>query len=241
MANEYGAVVAIRRVITSRAGGSSGGTYSSFNLGGGVGDDPAAVAANRARLAREIGLATDRLVWMDQVHQAHVAIVDAPSASALPRTDGVVTTTPQLGLVVLVADCVPILLADERAGVAGVVHAGRPGAAAGIAQQAVIAMTEAGADPGSIEALLGPAVCGRCYEVPPDMQADVEARLPGSACRTAKGTTGLDLRAGLTRALLEAGVGRVVADPRCTAEDPELFSYRRDGVTGRQAGVAWIE
>jgi hypothetical protein len=129
-------------------------------------------------------------------------------------------------------------LADERA---GAVHAGRPGAAAGIAQQAVAAMAEAGAKPGAIEVLLGPAVCGRCYEVPPDMQADVETRLPGSACRTAKGTTGLDLRAGLTTALLEAGVGRVVADPRCTAEDPELFSYRRDGVTGRQAGVAWIE
>jgi hypothetical protein len=233
--------VAIRRVITSRAGGRSDGPYNSFNLGGGVGDDPAAVTANRARLASGIGLSTDRLVWMDQVHQAHVAIVDTPSEAALPRTDGVVTTTPKLGLVVLVADCVPILLADERAGVVGAVHAGRPGAAAGIAQQAVAAMAEAGAKPGAIEVLLGPAVCGRCYEVPPDMQADVETRLPGSACRTAKGTTGLDLRAGLTTALLEAGVGRVVADPRCTAEDPELFSYRRDGVTGRQAGVAWIE
>lgn len=233
--------MAIRRVITSRAGGRSDGPYKSFNLGGGVGDDPAAVAANRARMADRIGLSPDRLVWMDQVHQAHVAIVDRPAGQALPRTDGVVTTTPQLGLVVLVADCVPILLADDRAGVAGAVHAGRPGAAAGIAQQAVAAMVEAGAKPGSIEALLGPAVCGRCYEVPPDMQADVETRLPGSACRTTKGTTGLDLRAGLAKALLAAGVGRVVADPRCTAEDPELFSYRRDGVTGRQAGVAWIE
>lgn len=232
--------MAIRRVITSRAGGHSDGPYKSFNLGGGVGDDPAAVAANRARLAAEIGLHPDRLLWMDQVHQAHVAIVDGPADRALPRTDGMVTSTPGLGLVVLVADCVPILLADEANGVAGAVHAGRPGAAAGIAQQAIAAMTEAGAQPGSIEALLGPAVCGRCYEVPPDMQADVEARLPGSACRTAKGTTGLDLRAGLTAALLSAGVGRVVTDPRCTAEDPDLFSYRRDGVTGRQAGVAWI-
>ena len=233
--------VAVRRVLTSRAGGRSAGPYASFNLGGSVGDDPTAVAANRARLAAETGLPAGRLVWMDQVHDAQVAIIDGPQQTAVPKTDGLVTTTPGLGLVVLVADCVPILLADVEAGVAGVAHAGRPGAAVGIGQRAVAAMIEAGARPAAIEVLLGPAICGRCYEVPAEMQADVEARLPGSACATKTGTTGLDLRAGLAQALLAAGVGRVVADPRCTAEDAELYSYRRDGVTGRQAGIAWVE
>jgi hypothetical protein len=233
--------VGIRRVLTSRSGGHSAAPYDSFNLGGAVGDDPAAVSANRGRLAGELGLSTDRLVWMDQVHGAEVVAVDGPRPGGVVGTDGLVTTTRGLGLVVLVADCVPILLADVDAGVVGVAHAGRPGAAAGIGQRAVVAMTEAGARPESLEVLLGPAICGRCYEVPPQMQADVEARLPGSACSTAAGTSGLDLRAGLARILVEAGVGRVTVDPRCTAEDPELYSYRRDGVTGRQAGVAWIE
>jgi hypothetical protein len=233
--------VGIRRVLTSRAGGRSAAPYRSFNLGNGVGDDPAAVSANRVRLAAEIGLAADRLVWMDQVHGTDVALVDGPRPDGVAGADGLVTATAGLALAVLVADCVPILLADEQAGVTAVAHAGRAGAAAGIGQRTVAAMVGAGARVASIDVLLGPAICGRCYEVPPRMQAEVEAQLPGSASGTATGTTGLDLRAGLARALLAAGVGRVVADPRCTAEDPELYSYRRDGVTGRQAGVAWIE
>jgi copper oxidase (laccase) domain-containing protein len=103
------------------------------------------------------------------------------------------------------------------------------------------AMCAQGARPADIDALLGPAICGSCYEVPPDMQADVERRLPGSAARTTAGTTGLDLRAGIARQLAAAGVPEVVHDPRCTAEDPDLYSHRRDGVTGRQAAVAWID
>jgi hypothetical protein len=229
----------VRRVVTSRAGGVSAAPYDTFNLGRSVGDDPAAVDRNRARLAAELGVADERFVWMDQIHGARVARVDGPRPAPVPGTDGLVTATPGLVLVVLVADCVPVLLADAEAGVVGAVHAGRPGARIGIARQAVAAMVAAGAQPERIDVLLGPAICGRCYEVPADMQADVEAALPGSACATATGTHGLDLRAGLARQLLAAGVGKVVVDPRCTAEDSDLFSYRRDGVTGRQAGIAW--
>jgi polyphenol oxidase len=89
--------------------------------------------------------------------------------------------------------------------------------------------------------LLGPSACGQCYEVPDQMQLDVEVRLPGSACRTRRGTAGLDLRAGLRRQLVAAGVTRIGVDPRCTIEDPTLYSYRRDGVTGRLAALTWIE
>ena len=89
-------------------------------------------------------------------------------------------------------------------------------------------------------ALLGPAVCGECYEVPAAMQADVERVAPGSAVRTRGGTPGLDLRAGVAGILRRAGIPEVVQDPRCTAEDPLLFSHRRDGVTGRQAGIVWL-
>ncbi len=229
----------VRRVVSTRAGGVSAPPYDTFNLGRGVGDDPAAVTRNRARLSAELGVPGDRLVWMEQVHGATVAVVDGPQEGPLPATDGVVTASRGLALVVLVADCVPMLLADPDAGVVAAIHAGRPGARLGIARRAIEAMVATGARPDRIDALLGPAICGRCYEVPEAMQADVEGALPGSACRTAAGTPGLDLRAGLGRQLTMCGVGRVVLDPRCTAEDPTLFSYRRDGVTGRQAGIAW--
>ncbi|HEX2131318.1 MAG TPA: laccase domain-containing protein, partial [Actinophytocola sp.] len=119
--------------------------------------------------------------------------------------------------------------------------AGGVGARVGVLPAALSAMVEAGAAVGRIEVLLGPAVCGECYEVPTHMQADVERHLPGSACRTRRGTPGLDLRAGLWRQLADAGVGRVGVDPRCTVEDATLFSHRRDGTTGRLAAVTWLE
>jgi copper oxidase (laccase) domain-containing protein len=84
-------------------------------------------------------------------------------------------------------------------------------------------------------------VCGECYEVPPEMQRDVETHLPGSACQTRKGSTGLDLRAGLWRQLTDAGIAKIGVDPRCTVEDNSLFSHRRNGTTGRLAALTWIE
>jgi polyphenol oxidase len=231
-------VARVRRIVTSRSGGASRPPYASFNLGLHLGDDPAAVRANRSRLARATGLAPDRLVWMQQVHGSAVAVVGGPRPEPVPETDGLVTATPGLALAVLVADCVPVLIASP--GAVAAVHAGRAGAAAGVVPAAVGALVGVGADPGAADALLGPAVCGACYEVPADMQAAVESRLPGSAVRTRGGTTGLDLRAGLARQLAALGVARIVTDPRCTAEDRELFSHRRDGTTGRQAAVAWL-
>jgi YfiH family protein len=232
--------VTARRIVTSRSGGVSTGPYASFNLGDHVGDDPAAVAANRQRLAGAAGLAPDHVIWMEQIHGATVQVVDGPRSGAVEATDGLVTATPGIAVAVLAADCVPVLLADPVGGVVAAVHAGRVGAAAGVIPRTIEAFRSAGGDPAAADALLGPAICGACYEVPADMQAAVESRLPGSAVRTRRGTPGLDLRAGLARQLAALGVDRIVTDPRCTAEDPELYSYRRDGVTGRQAGVAWI-
>ncbi len=229
----------VRRVTTTRAGGVSAAPYDSFNLGDHVGDDRGAVARNRARLAAGIGLPAERLVWMEQVHSRTVTVVDAPQPEPVEVTDGLVTAAADLALVVLTADCVPILLADDQAGVIGAVHAGRIGARIGIVDQALEAMVSLGAAPQRIGALLGPAVCGRCYEVPPAMQADVEAHLPGSAVRTRAGTTGLDVRAGVARALTEAGVTDIDVDHRCTLEERTLFSHRRGAPTGRIASVIW--
>jgi hypothetical protein len=205
-----------------------------------VGDDPADVAANRSRVARELGVDEDRLVWMNQVHGSGVAVVDSPQDGPLADTDALVSSTPGLVLGVLAADCVPVLLTDPVAGVVAAVHAGREGLRRGVLPATLSAMASLGARARHVTALLGPAVCGACYEVPQAMQAEVAAVAPAAAVRTRRGTAGLDLRAGLAEILGRAGVTEVVQDPRCTVEDPQLFSHRRDGVTGRQAGLVWL-
>lgn len=229
-----------RRVVTDRRGGRSRSPYDSFNLGDHVGDDPADVAANRSRVARELEVPEDRVVWMNQVHGTGVAVVDGPQAGPVPGTDALVTATPGLVLCVLVADCVPVLLADPVAGVVAAVHAGREGVRQGVVPASLSAMASLGARARHVSALLGPAVCGDCYEVPAQMQADVARVTPAAAMRTRQGTAGLDLRAGIAETLRKAGIPEVVQDPRCTVEDPTLFSHRRDGVTGRQAGLVWL-
>ncbi len=236
--------VRVRRVTTTRAGGVSAPPYDTFNLGDHVGDDPAAVATNRKRLASAIGLGADAVVWMNQVHGDNVVRVDGPregGAGAVDQTDALVTTTPRLALAVVTADCVPVLLADARAGVVAAVHAGRVGAQIGVVARAVEAMCDAGARAGDISVLFGPSVSGRNYEVPAAMADEVEAALPGSRTITSKGTPGLDLRAGIARQLKDLGVTAIDADPRCTVDDRNLFSHRRDAPTGRLASVVWIE
>ncbi|MCF6509504.1 peptidoglycan editing factor PgeF [Blastococcus sp. MG754426] len=242
MSNEPAAPSEVRprRVVTDRRGGRSRPPYDSFNLGSHVGDDPGDVAANRARVARELGVGEDRLVWMDQVHGTGVAVVDGPQDGPVAGTDGLVTATRGLVLAVLAADCVPVLLADHRAGVVAAVHAGREGVRKGVLPAALSAMASLGARARDVTALLGPAVCGACYEVPAEMQHEVARIAPAAAVPTRAGTTGLDLRAGVEQILRRAGIPEVVQDPRCTAEDPALFSHRRDGVTGRQAGLVWL-
>jgi len=231
----------VRRVVTTRAGGRSRGDFASFNLSPRVGDDPASVAANRERLRRELGVP---VVFLEQVHGTNVATIDAvpdPDAPDVPATDAVVTALPRVGIAVLAADCVPVLLADPAAGVVGAAHAGRVGAAAGVVPATVEAMEALGARRDALEVLLGPAICGGCYEVPERMRAEVDARLPGSAVRTRRGTPGLDLRAGLYHQLVELGVARIGGDPRCTRETPDLYSHRRDPRSGRQAAITWLD
>jgi len=237
-------VTGLTRLVTTRYGldaapamGFSRPPYESFNLGAGVGDDPDAVRANRTALAGRLGLASEHLVWMSQVHGTSVVEVRGPSVQPMPGTDGMVSAASGIALAVLAADCVPVLAADRSAGVIGVAHAGRSGAAAGIVPALVDRMIGLGGHADDMEILIGPAICGRCYEVPPRMRDEVEGRLPGSACDTAQGTPGLDLRAGIARQLRAAGVVLVEVDERCTREDPELFSHRRSAPTGRFAGV----
>ncbi|NXY97467.1 peptidoglycan editing factor PgeF [Streptomyces sp. BR123] len=229
--------------FTDRWGGVSAVPYEELNLGGAVGDDPAAVLANRAIAAETLGIEPDLVVWMNQVHGKDVAVVPGPwePGRAVPEVDAVVTARRGLALAVLTADCTPVLLADPVAGVAGAAHAGRPGLVAGVVPAAVEAMVALGAEPGRIIARTGPAVCGRCYEVPVAMRDEVAEAVPAARSETSWGTPAVDVVAGVHAQLAEAGVVNRHRSPVCTLESRDHFSYRRDRVTGRLAGYVWLD
>lgn len=228
--------------FTDRWGGVSAAPYEELNLGGAVGDDPGVVRTNRELAAKSLGLDPGRVVWMNQVHGNDVAVVDEPWGDRpVPEVDAVVTARRGLALAVLTADCTPVLLADPVAGIAAAAHAGRPGMIAGVVPAAVRAMTELGADPARIVARTGPAVCGRCYEVPEAMRAEVAAVEPTAHAETSWGTPAVDVSAGVHAQLARAGVLDRAQSPVCTLESGDHFSYRRDRTTGRLAGYVWLD
>lgn len=221
--------------FTDRAGGSSTGDFDSLNLGGHVGDEAAAVEANRAQVAASVGVPRDHLLFLQQCHGAEVVVATGPwEAGGPPPADGVVTATVGVALAVLVADCTPVLLADAEAGVVGAVHAGRPGMTAGIVDVAVERMRELGAR--DLRAVVGPSICARCYEVPEELRAAAAAVAPETSARSWSGTPAIDVAAGVVSQLVANDVA-VQWVPGCAREDERLFSYRRDGRTGRYAGV----
>ena len=233
--------------FTDRHGGVSQGSFSSLNLAQSGLDDSAAVEENIRRVTDAFAgtPAPQRpapvVVRMHQVHGADVEIIDADFLESLgspPQSDGLVSTTPGVVLMVRAADCVPVLLADVVTGVVGAAHAGRPGMVAGIVPATVRRMRSLGAN--EIVAWVGPHVCGRCYEVPDAMRAQVSAIVPQAYAETSRGTPALDIGAGVKAQLASAGVD-VVDASRCTIEDADLFSYRRQGAeSGRLAGLVWL-
>jgi YfiH family protein len=224
--------------FTDRYGGVSAVPYDELNLALDS-DDDLAVRAENHRLVLEDFAPGDELIDLRQVHGAAVDVVEDPidpdAPDGRPRADGIVTARAGLTLMVRVADCVPVLLADATAGVIGAAHAGRPGMAAGVVPATVLRMRDLGAD--DITAWIGPHICGACYEVPEEMQEEVAAVVPESRATTSWGTPSLDIGAGV-RAQLE-GLGVEVVDvAACTRESPDLYSYRRDGArAGRFAGL----
>ncbi|MEU8847536.1 peptidoglycan editing factor PgeF [Streptomyces sp. NPDC048564] len=228
--------------FTDRWGGVSAAPYEELNLGGAVGDDTDAVLTNRDLAAKSLGLDPGRVVWMNQVHGTDVAVADGPWRDRpVPDVDAVVTAQRGLALAVLTADCVPVLLADPVAGIVAAAHAGRPGMIAGIVPAALRAMTDLGAEPSRIVARTGPAVCGRCYEVPEAMRAEVAAGEPTAYAETSWGTPAVDVAAGVHAQLARLGVRDREQSPVCTLESEDHFSYRRDRTTGRLAGYVWLD
>lgn len=197
----------------------------------------------RKRLAASVGVEPAALVFMQQVHGAGVATVDAGDrgrglddhADGVAGVDALVTRATGAALVVLVADCVPLLLADPGRSVAAV-HAGRGGLVRGVVPAALDAM--APEDPALVEARVGPAIGGCCYEVPADLAARVVADHPAARATTTWGTPALDLPAAVEAQLRTLGVQRIERGGDCTrCSGADWFSHRRDPGAGRHAGV----
>ncbi|MGL5827555.1 MAG: polyphenol oxidase family protein [Nocardioides sp.] len=199
-------------------------------------------SARSAAVARVAAISGARPVLMRQVHGARVRVVDGgPLGTGLPVVDGLVTARARVAVVVRVADCVPVLLADPVARVVGVAHAGRVGLTAGIVAATVREMRGLGAD--RIRSWIGPHICGGCYEVPDRMREEVANVVPAAYSVTTWGTPALDVGAGVIAQLEELGCvhTRLLADSCCTYEGSTWHSYRRDGHSaGRMAGMIWL-
>ena len=209
--------------------------YAGLNLAAHVGDDPERVARNRRLLTAE---PDHGVAWMNQVHSAVVAPArrgETPTADALVLRRDDPRAPCAAG--VLVADCVPLLLATGDGALMAAVHAGRRGMLDGVVPATIDSLRRGGVEPADLWAAVGPSICGSCYEVPEEMLVLSAQREPACASRTSWGTPGIDVAAGVLAQLERAGVGHISAGQWCTYEDPRFFSYRRDGVTGRLAGV----
>ena len=222
-----------RSLFTSRNGGVSVAPFESFNLALHVGDDPAKVQKNRELLAAQLGISQSDLYFMNQVHGNDVAEIHQDSSSSeVPIVDALFTMQPGKYLVTLIADCIPLLLHSNRAVAA--VHVGRQGLVCGAFEKSLEIFKKHGIAPSEITAELGPSICGRCYEVDVKMYIDVTTQIPATAFNSAESS--LNIEAGLISKLEAAGISWK-SSGLCTVHDPGYFSYRRDGVTGRQAGV----
>ncbi len=230
----------VRALVTTRRGGVSVAPYARLNLGDHVGDEPAAVSANRTLLRDSL---PSHPVWLKQVHGS--GIVDADLAAGTPEADGSVARKAGTVCAVLTADCLPVLLCDRAGTVVGAAHAGWRGLAGGVVEAAVDAM---GIDPAEILAWLGPAIGPQAFEVGEEVrqnfmahnsvaeQAFVATRSVGSQKWLA------DIYLLARQRLNLIGVGRVFGGEYCTYSDMEQFySYRRDGMTGRMAALVWLE
>jgi len=227
----------VRALATTRQGGASRAPWHSFNLGAHVGDDPAAVAANRALLRRELPAEP---LWLTQVHGTRC--VDA--GAAVPGVEADASFTRRRGVVcaVLTADCLPVLLCDDSARVVGIAHAGWRGLASGVIEATVGAMGEPG---DRLLAWLGPAIGPRAFEVGGEVRelfvaGDAEAA--NAFAPTAGGKWLCDIYRLARQRLHALGIRRVTGADSCTMSDAEnFFSYRRDGATGRMASLIWLE
>ena len=230
----------VKALITTRSGGVSAGPYSSFNLGFDTGDHAQAVEANRARLRAVL---PDEPRWLKQVHGTRV--IDADIAADRPEADAAVARKRRTVCAILVADCLPVLLTDRAGSLVAAAHAGWRGLAAGVIDNTVAAMTQAGCTAGDLLAYIGPGIGPRVFEVGEDVYHAYATRdrdAGAAFVRHASGKWLADLPALARRALTRCGVTRIYGAELCTYSDPvRFYSYRRERITGRMAALVWSE
>lgn len=216
-------------LVTDRTVGASQGAFAFNNLAVHVGDDPAAVAANRSSLARSLGVPA--VVFTRAAHSDTVAHVTA-AVPDVAATDALITDTPAVAIAAQGADCVMAGIACADGWIAAV-HCGWRGLVAQVVPGTLQALRDAGADLRGARAHLGPSICPGCYPVDDRRAAEVAQVVPQAVVQGRSGRA-VDVRAGVVAQLAAAGV-EATWDTRCTAQDPDLYSFRRDGLTGRQA------
>jgi len=216
-----------RTFFSSIHGGESTTPFATLNLGDHVGDVQEAVDRNRQRVRELLGLR--ELIFMNQVHGCEVVEI-GDEIDAVPTCDALVTRRKGVGLAVLTADCIPLLI--DGGEVVAAVHVGRKGLITGVISETIKLMRQLGAR--SFEAKVGPSICGDCYEVSPEMYREISAAFPATATDASRHC--LNLGSGAVAQLQEQGV-RVNALDICTLESQDFFSYRRDEITGRMAGI----
>jgi hypothetical protein len=235
MVPDWPAPSRVQSLMTTRAGGVSAAPWASFNLGDHVGDKPAHVAANRARLRLSL---PSEPGWLKQVHSANVVEIGV----GVPEADAAFTRQTGAVCAVLTADCLPVLFCDRAGSVVAAAHAGWRGLAAGVLEATVDAMRVA---PGEVLVWMGAAIGPQAFEVGDEVRQAFVARHPEAA--VAFVPHGADKWLAniyqLARIRLEsAGVQAVYGGGRCTfTETKHFFSYRRDGVTGRMASLIWLD
>jgi len=234
---DWPAPVHVHAISTTRLAGVSQGCFASLNLADHVGDDPAAVAENRQRLAMQLGLPAEP-VWLQQVHGSHVIRGNEHAGTC---ADGAVTRERGRVCCVLTADCLPLLLCDRYGKVVGAVHAGWRGILGGVIESAIAAFDCAPAD---ILAWLGPAIGPRAFEVGEEVRARFVEQDAGAACAfTPKQDNRwlADIYQLARQRLHGCGIESVWGGDRCTYSEPaQFYSYRRDGITGRMASLIWL-
>ncbi len=238
---DWAADAAVGAWMSSRSGGVSQGPFESLNLGRSAGDRPAAVDENRRRFAVALGAAPH---WMSQVHGKRVLRLGAGLADGKGSADAAITTEPGFACTVMVADCLPALLAAPGGRGVGAAHAGWRGLAGGVLEACATALAEAArCRTDELVAWLGPCIGPRQFEVGADVVAAFDAGPRFVERRRADGSQRwlADLPGLATDRLRSAGLMQISASGLCTVENASrFFSYRRDGVTGRMAAAIWL-
>lgn len=233
---EWPAPHGVQALSTTRRGGVSEGGYHSLNLGDHVGDQPAHVAENRARVAAHLPAAP---LWLSQVHG--VRVVDAALAADGEQADAALVRIPGRVCAVMTADCLPVLFCHRGGQVVAAAHAGWRGLAGGVLEATLAAMAVPGNE---VMAWLGPAIGPTAFEVGDDVRTAFAGADPAAASAFAAATPGkwlADLYALARLRLRRCGVTAIYGGDRCTVSEPGLFfSHRRDRVTGRMASLIWL-